>query len=127
MLQPLKKKHLARLSPVMHGYGRPFVRPEEFVPITGSMSGIGNYEAAKGTAIDPRGEALWSNLYRIGTAGSLSRVTPFGPAAFSGLGDNGTSVTVPPSESPFLERARDMAPLIVALGATVGLLWLTQR
>jgi hypothetical protein len=131
MLQPLKKKHLARLSPVMHAYNRSFVRPEWGVPITG-MSGLGgNYESSTtddpglphGTRIDPRGEALWSNLYRIGAAGSLSRTTPFGPAAFSGLGTNGNGA----SSRPLGERVRDMAPLLLVLGATVGVLFLINR
>lgn len=134
MLEPLKKKHLARLSPVMHAYNRSFVRPEWGVPITG-MSGLGdNYEKAtpaspglpQGTRIDPRGEALWSNLYRIGAAGSLSRTTPFGPAAFSGLGTNGNGAPAA-SDRPLGERIRDMAPLLLALGATVGVLFLVNR
>jgi hypothetical protein len=141
MLQPLQKKHLARLSPVMHAYNHSFVRPEWGVPITG-MSGLGdNYEKAtkdspglpQGTRIDPRGEALWSNLYRIGAAGSLSRTTPFGPAAFSGvgccsgLGTNGNGNGNGASSRPLGERVRDMAPLLLALGATVGVLFLVNR
>lgn len=138
MLQPLKKKHLARLSPVMHGYGRSFIRPEWGVPITG-MSGFGdNYEKATaadpglptGTRIDPRGEALWSNLYRIGAAGSLSRTTPFGPAAFSGvgccgLGTNGNGNGA--AAQTLGQRVRTMAPFLVAMGVTIGAMALMNR
>jgi hypothetical protein len=118
MLQPLKKRHLARLSPVMHAYGRSFIRPELEVPITA----MGNYEKVdKGTPVNPRGEALWSNTYRIGAAGSLSRVTPFGPAAFSGLGTNGNG-------TPSLgERISNISPLLIAMGLTVGALYLMNR
>jgi hypothetical protein len=133
-LKRLKKKHLARLSPVMHAYNEPFVRKEQWVPIEDGMGVLGdNYErAAKGTPIDPRGEALWSNLYRIGTAGSLSRVTPFGPAAFSGLGTNGNGAELGPgvqegAQQSLGQRIRDMAPLLLALGGTVGVLWLVNR
>jgi hypothetical protein len=142
-LEHLKIKHLARLSPVMHAYGQPFVREEEWVPIGDGMGVIGenyghagtlddNYERApRGTPVDPRGEALWSNLYRIGTAGSLSRVTPFGPAAFSGLGTNGEGVgpAVPegPAAQSLGERVRAMAPLLLALGATVGVMYIINR
>lgn len=95
--KPLKKVQLARLSPVMHAYGKPFIRKEQFVPIKPAHIGIGNYEGNVQT-IDPRKQALWSNLYRIGAAGSLSRVTPFGPGAFGsendGIFGNNNAVTV---------------------------------
>lgn len=143
-LKQLKIKHLARLSPVMHAYNKPFVRKEEWVPIEDGMGVVGenygnsgvlddNYEVApKGTAIDPRGEALWSNLYRIGAAGSLSRVTPFGPAAFSGLGTNGNGAELgpaahEPAQQTLGQRIRNMAPLLLALGGTVGVLFLANR
>jgi hypothetical protein len=130
----------------MHAYGKPFVREEEWVPIEDGMGVIGenyghagvlgdNYETAppkKGTGVDPRGEALWSNLYRVGTAGSLSRVTPFGPAAFSGLGTNGNGTELGPAvaeggERTMMDRVRDMAPLLLALGATVGVMYVINR
>ena len=48
-------------------------------------NGMGAYENP--TIVSPRGEPIWSNTYRIGAAGALSRVRPFGPSAFSGDGD----------------------------------------
>jgi hypothetical protein len=70
----------------MHAYGQSFIRKPEFINIKPMYIGNGNYEPSTKT-IRPRNKALWSDLYRIGAAGALSKVKPFGPQAFSGLGD----------------------------------------
>lgn len=99
-VKPLKQVHLSRLSPVMWTLGTGYPRPEISVPIPsvngGGMGGTGEYlevpmsgmgtDAVDGryvaTSINPKASPLWSNLYRIGAAGALSRVAPFGPDAF---------------------------------------------
>jgi hypothetical protein len=82
----LKQVHLAMLSPVMHAYGKPFIRKTQFKPIQPAHIGLGSYESTAQT-IAPRSKKLWSDLYRVGVAGSLSKVTPFGPSAFGEEGD----------------------------------------
>jgi hypothetical protein len=80
------------------------------------FSGMGNYEGNV-QQVDPRGMPLWSDLYRMGAAGSLSRVGTFGPAAF-GTNGNGNGL---------MERVRPLLPLILAMGAGAGLIWLMGR
>lgn len=101
-VQPLKKVHLSRLSPVMWTLQTGYPRPEISVPIPKVNNGMGadveeafaeylevpmsGMGASDGryvaTPINPKASPLWSNLYRIGAAGALSRVAPFGPDAF---------------------------------------------
>lgn len=113
---PLKKVHLSRLSPVMRRSGSPYPRREMTVPIQPSLGAMGNYEGNV-YDVDPRGTPLWSDVYRIGAAGSLSRVSPFGPSAFGSNGDGAS----------LLDRIRPMAPLLLGLGAIVGVMWLVNR
>jgi hypothetical protein len=114
----LKQVHLSRLSPVMRPAGSIYPRQPQYLatPIPASM---GNYEmvplGSDVQSIDPRGMPLWSNLYRMGAAGNLSRVGTFGPAAF---GD---------AEGSLAERARPMLPFLLALGVGAGLVWFMGR
>lgn len=85
-IRPLKQVHLSRLSPVMWTPKTGYPRPELSVPIhsvnsegMGSENDDGRYVA---TPMNPKASPLWSNIYRIGAAGALSRVAPFGPDAF---------------------------------------------
>jgi hypothetical protein len=96
--QHLKRVHLSRLSPVMWGWQQGYPRKELGVPIKPAY-GMGTDAAqlpyTDVTGIRPGGNPMWENLYRIGVAGKLSRVAPFGPSAFTnctncGVGnDNG--------------------------------------
>lgn len=94
-VKPLKQVHLSRLSPVMWTLQTGYPRPEIAVPIQEINGGMGMGEADPAnsdgryvaTPINPKASPLWSNLYRIGAAGALSRVAPFGPDAFGT--DNG--------------------------------------
>lgn len=122
-LKNLKVRHLARLSPVMHAYNESFIRKEQFLPITDDMQGMGRYVRSDGTPLDPRGEALWSNLYRVGAAGSLSRVTPFGPAAFSGCSGCGQDAEPAGRE----QATMGLFNILAAFGLTLGALWLMGR
>jgi hypothetical protein len=123
-LKNLKVRHLARLSPVMHAFNEPFIRKEQWLPITDDMQGMGNYVRADGTPLDPRGEAMWSNLYRVGAAGSLSRVTPFGPAAFSGCSGCGQDASEPTGQP---SSTMGLFNIVAAFGLTLGALWLMGR
>ena len=87
-IKPLKQVHLSRLSPVMWTPQTGYPRPEISVPISsvngggmGSENDDGRYVA---TSMNPKASPLWSNLYRVGAAGALSRVAPYGPSAFGG-------------------------------------------
>jgi len=91
----LNKIHLPRLSPVMWSLQQGYPRKEIAVPIPDvqsigmgddSQNADGRYVA---TQINPKASPLWSNLYRIGAAGALSRVAPFGPDAFGTDTENG--------------------------------------
>jgi hypothetical protein len=89
----LKRIHLSRLSPVMWSWKHGYPRRELGVPIKPAYNAMGNYEDgpvpsqmpyAQVTGVNPEGTTLWNDLYRIGVAGKLSRVRPFGPSGFSG-------------------------------------------
>lgn len=74
-----------------------YPRPELSVPIPsvnsggmGSENDDGRYVA---TPMNPKASPLWSNLYRIGAAGKLSRVGPFGPNAFGATEENGSTLS----------------------------------
>jgi len=110
----LKKVHLSRLSPVKWPVGGRYPRQPQYLstPIPQAMGD--NYETDV-QAVDPRGMPLWSNLYRIGSAGALSRVGTFGPAAF---GDG---------EPGLLGRMAPLTPVILALAAGAGIVWLIGR
>ena len=82
--QPLKSVWTARLSPVMRAADQPLIRPPVVEPITREMGALGSVDPAPVRPVRPRNRALWSDLHRIGAAGALSRVRPFGPDAFSG-------------------------------------------
>ncbi len=92
----LKRVHLSRLSPGMWGWKQGYPRKELGVPIQPAY-GMG-VDAAQVpyndvTGVRPGGNPMWENLYRIGVAGKLSRVAPFGPDAFTnctncGVGDD---------------------------------------
>ena len=96
----LKQVHLSRLSPVMWAYNEGYPRKTLGVPIEPAY-GMGDFGCGAQvpysdvTGIRPGGNPMWNNLYRIGVAGKLSRVAPFGPDAFTnctncGVGsDNG--------------------------------------
>jgi hypothetical protein len=86
--QHLKQVHLSRLSPVMWGWKQGYPRKELGVPIKPAY-GMGDCGCdaqapyTDVTGIRPGGNPMWENLYRIGVAGQLSRVAPFGPDAFT--------------------------------------------
>ena len=93
-IKPLKQVHLSRLSPVMWTPETGYPRPGLSVPINsvngggmGSENDDGRYVA---TPMNPKASPLWSNLYRIGAAGALSRVAPFGPDAFGATEEQST-------------------------------------
>ena len=88
--QHLKQVHLSRLSPVKWGWPQGYPRKEWGVPIKpaygNGMGGCGCGAQAPYqdvTGIRPGGNPIWDNLYRIGVVGQLSRVSPFGPDAFT--------------------------------------------
>jgi len=124
-VKPLRQKHLSRLSPVMWTLQTGYPRPEIAVPIPEAqgmseylevpMSGMGDaggrYEA---TPINPKASPLWSNLYRIGTAGALSRVAPFGPSAFGNDNGNGSTLS-------------SLWPFFLAFGGMAALTFLFTR
>jgi hypothetical protein len=105
-IKALKQVHLSRLSPVMWTVQTGYPRPEISVPISsvngggmGSENDDGRYVA---TPMNPKASPLWSNTYRIGAAGALSRVAPYGPSAF-GTAEEGSKLS-------------DLWPFFVALG-----------
>jgi len=110
----LNQVWLPRLSPVMRAANEPVVRPPHGVPIDKTLAGMGNYEQVD--TVDPRGQALWSNLYRIGTAGALSRVAPFGPSAFSG--DEGESLP---------KRIMSSKAFWLSMLGAIGYMWYKDR
>lgn len=86
-LRGLKQVHLSRLSPVMWSVKHGYPRKAMTVPIesVGGMSGDddGRY---KSVPLDYQRQPVWNDLYRVGVLGAMSRVAPFGPAGFGGLG-----------------------------------------
>jgi hypothetical protein len=127
MHKHLKKVHLARLSPVMWPAGGPHPNPPWWTPISssGALSSMGNYEPSQPDVIHPRADPLWSDLYRITAAGALNRVAPFGPSAFGD--DLGPAESGAAAQPTLMERARNMAPLLLAIGAGAGLMMLIGR
>jgi len=85
--RPLKTVWTPRLSPVMRSQKMPWIRKPLSTPITAKM-GMGSDIPLPVSSVRPRNRALWSDLYRIGAAGALSRVKPYGPNAFSGVEGN---------------------------------------
>jgi hypothetical protein len=126
-MKRLNQVHLSRLSPVMWPVGGRHPNAPWWTPIdeSAALSSMGNYEPAQPDVIHPRADALWSDLYRITPAGALNRVAPFGPSAFGN--DLGPGVDVAASTPTLGERARNMAPFLLALGATAGLMLLMNR
>jgi hypothetical protein len=96
-VKQLKQVHLSRLSPVMWTLQTGYPRPEIAVPIQEINGGMGMGEADPAnsdgryvaTPINPKASPLWSNIYRLGAAGALSRVAPYGPDAFGTDNGNG--------------------------------------
>lgn len=91
--KPVKKVWTTRLSPLMRAPNQPWIRSPLVSPIgderdielgigLGDDGTTGRIRPVK--PVRPRNRALWSDIYRIGAAGALSRVRPFGPNAFSG-------------------------------------------
>jgi hypothetical protein len=109
--------HLSRLSPVMWTLQTGYPRPEIAVPIPevngmGSDNDDGRYVA---TPINPKGSPLWSNLYRIGAAGALSRVAPYGPDAFGT--DNGVDR---------MSTLKSLWPFFLALGGMAAFTYFSR-
>ena len=131
MNKHLNQVHLSRLSPVMWPVGGPYPNVPWWTSIgesgaqASALSSMGNYEPSQPDVIHPRADALWSDLYRITPAGALNRVAPFGPSAFGN--DLGPGVEEGASAPTLGERARNMAPFLLALGATAGLMMLMSR
>jgi len=115
MGKPLKTFYTGRLRPIMRAYKQPLPEGEWGGPIPSvPLRGMGNYEGNVQT-VDPRGSELWSNLYRIGTAGALSRVAPFGPAAFGTDNDSNSSA------------AGSVLPLLAVLGIGVAAVYMVWK
>jgi hypothetical protein len=113
MGQPLKTYYTGRLRRIMRAYKQPLPQGEAGYAIPPvPYVAMGNYEGNVQT-IDPRGSELWSNLYRIGSAGALSRVAPFGPSAF---GDD---------EGP--SPVSSVLPLIAIFGLAAGVMWVMGK
>ena len=113
--QHLKQVHLSRLSPVMWGWKDGYPRKQLGVPIKPAYNGMGSYATQapyeQVTGINPAGDSVWNNLYRIGVAGKLSRTAPFGPSAFSGCCGVGTE------ESGSENTMGALWPFFLAFGA----------
>lgn len=128
----LKQVHLSRLSPVMWAYQQGYPRKTLGVPIK-SAYGMGDCGCGAQqpysdvTGIRPGGNPMWNNLYRIGVAGKLSRVSSFGPDAFTnctncGVGtDNGNGNGEPAS------GLSAMWPFFLAFGGFALLSYLGSR
>lgn len=86
-LRGLKQIQLSTLSPVMWSLKHGYPRKAMTVPIdaVGGMSGDddGRY---KSVPLDYQRQPVWNDLHRVGVLGAMSRVAPFGPAGFGGLG-----------------------------------------
>jgi len=116
--QHLKQVHLSRLSPVMWAWKDGYPRKELGVGIRPAYNGMGSYATQapyeQVTGINPAGDPVWNNLYRIGVAGKLSRTTPFGPDAFSGCGCRGVGTEI---ENGSGNAMLSLWPLLLAFGA----------
>lgn len=81
-LRGLRQVQLSTLSPVMWSLKGGYPRKPMTVPIgvVGGMSGDdGRYASVP---LEYARQPVWNNLYRTGVIGGMSRVAPFGPAAF---------------------------------------------
>lgn len=86
-LKPLKQVQLSTLSPVMWSLEGGYPRKQMNVPI-GRESALGGLGVAgddgryASVPLEYARQPVWNNLYRTGVIGGMSRVAPFGPAAF---------------------------------------------
>ena len=88
-LKQLNTVQLTRLSPMMWSKQGGYPRKGMSVPIGPAMgSDDGRYASVPLTS---QAQPVWNNLYRVGVVGGMSRVAPFGPAAFGSNGDTTTS------------------------------------
>jgi hypothetical protein len=86
-LQGLKQIQLSTLSPVMWSLKGGYPRKPMTVPI-GRETGLGGLGVAgddgryASVPLEYQRQPVWNDLYRVGVIGGMSRVAPFGPAAF---------------------------------------------
>jgi hypothetical protein len=86
-LQGLKQVQLSTLSPVMWSLKGGYPRKQWGVPIgkEPALSGLGvagDDGRYASVPLEYARQPVWNNLYRVGVIGGMSRVAPFGPAAF---------------------------------------------
>lgn len=86
-LKGLKQVQLSTLSPVMWslkgGYPRkPMTVPIGREPALGGLGVAGDDGRYASVPLEYQRQPVWNDLYRVGVIGGMSRVAPFGPAAF---------------------------------------------
>jgi hypothetical protein len=86
-LKPLKQVQLSTLSPVMWSLKGGYPRKQISVPIArepalGGLGVAGDDGRYASVPLEYARQPVWNNLYRTGVIGGMSRVAPFGPAAF---------------------------------------------
>ena len=109
-LKHLNQVHLSRLSPVMWSTKYGYPRKAMTVPIE-SVGGMGSDDDGryKSVPLDYQRQPVWNDLYRVGVLGAMSRVAPFGPAGFGGLGGP-EACTIGQIWNPMKEQCVEQCP-----------------
>lgn len=86
-MQGLKQIQLSTLSPVMWSLKGGYPRKQWSLPIAKepALAGLGvagDDGRYASVPLEYQRQPVWNNLYRVGVIGGMSRVAPFGPAAF---------------------------------------------
>ncbi len=83
-LKGLRQVQLSTLSPVMWSLEGGYPRKQMSVSIAKdpALGGLGDDGRYASVPLEYARQPVWNNLYRTGVIGGMSRVAPFGPAAF---------------------------------------------
>ena len=132
--QHLKQVHLSRLSPVKWAWPQGYPRGEWGVPIKSAYGGgmgecisPAQLPYTDTTGIRPGGNPMWNNLYRIGVVGRLSRVSPFGPDAFSNCVNCGVGTDEANGNGEPASAVGSLMPFFLAFAAFGAMAYLSTR
>lgn len=117
-LKQLSTVHLTRLSPMMWSLPGGYPRKGMSTPIGPAMgSDDGRYVSVP---LISQAQPVWNNLYRTGVIGGMSRVAPFGPAAF---GSNGEAATESFTFGHAVALLLIAVPMILVIFGSAGSTW----